>query len=114
MAERKALQQLYDTVRTRANTLTEFVMRQRVAIAKNGIDTSTDAFGSRDVQPTPSTIRQLPNPALTAPPGMPVLGGNDLSDREQIRQWATDMNAAVAYSENRAAKTFLPIAQSCR
>ena len=114
MAERKALQQLYDTVRTRANTLTEFVTRQKAAIARNGIDTTAgDAFGGRG-QSSPVAAPYQPAPALTAPPGMPVLGGNDLSDREQMREWAGNMNRAVAYSENQAAKVFLPIAQRCK
>ncbi len=118
MAERKALQELYDTEKVRANLLTEFVIRQKVAIATNGIDTTNQAFGTRNSnmqQPqAPLTAPPMPDPTLTAPPGMPLLNGNDLADRQQISQWGADLTAAVAYSENRAAKTFLPIAQSCR
>jgi len=110
IAERKALQQLYDAEKTRANLLTEFVMRQRVAIAKAGIDTSTDAFA----KPIgPPTYQPVPIPILTAPPGMPLLVGNNLSDRNQARQWGADLTANVAYNENQAAKTFLPIARAC-
>jgi hypothetical protein len=51
---------------------------------------------------------------MTAPPGMPLMMGNDLADQQQMRQWGNDLSAAVARSENGAAKTFLPIAQGCR
>jgi len=113
IAEKQALQQLYDAVASRAFTLNEFVMRQQVAIAKNGIDTSTAAFaGQRGGQTAPPTTQPLPT--LTAPPGMPVLMGNDLSDKQVINQWAVDMTRVVRYYENSSAKTFLPIAQKCR
>jgi hypothetical protein len=118
MAERKALQQLYDTEKVRANLLTEFVIRQRAAIATNGIDTTDTAFGSRSPlqqpQGPPLTPPPMPDPSMTAPPGMPLMMGNDLADQQQMRQWGNDLSAAVARSENGAAKTFLPIAQGCR
>lgn len=112
VAEKRALQQLYETVQTRANTLNEFVMRQRVAIAKNGIDTGTSAYGGGRGPTVPPT--GAPMPVLTAPPGMPLLQGNNLSDKQAMNQWSGDMSAAVRYSENEAARTFLPIAQKCR
>ena len=114
-AERRALQQLYESQMTRANLLTEFVTRQRVAIAKNGIDTGTSAFGVRHAPSTAAPLRtEQPIPALTAPPGMPVLGGIDLSDKQQIDQWAGEIQTFVRSGENQAAKVFLPIAQRCR
>jgi hypothetical protein len=113
VAEKQALQDLYDAVASRAFTLNEFVMRQRVAIAKNGIDTSTAAFGGNARAPqAPATAQPLP--ALTAPPGMPVLLGNNLSDKQVINQWSGDMSKVVRYYENQSAKTFFPIAQRCR
>jgi hypothetical protein len=105
VAERKALQQLYDAEKTRANLLTEFVTRQRVAIAKAGIDTSTKDYSKPQAAP--------PIPVLTAPPGMPLLVGFNLSDKNQINKWGADLTANVAYNENQAAKTFLPIARAC-
>ncbi len=113
VAEKRALEQLYQTVQARANTMTEFVTRQRVAIAKNGIDTGASAFVGGRFQGQP-TIAPVPMPVLTAPPGMPLLQGNNLSDKQSMNQWSGDMSAAVRYSENEAARTFLPIAQKCR
>jgi hypothetical protein len=112
IAEKQALQELYDAVQSRANTLYEFVMRQQVAIAKSGIDTSTAAFaGGRAPTAPPSAA---PLPSLTAPPGMPVLLGNELSDKQTVNKWSGDMSAVVRYYENHSAKTFFPIAQKCR
>jgi hypothetical protein len=105
VAERAALEQLYDAEKTRANLLKEFVMRQQVATAKLGIDTSNEY--------TQSTPTPAPQPVFTAPPGMPVLVGNDLADKNRARQWGADLTANVAYNENQAAKTFLPIARAC-
>lgn len=112
IAERKALEQLYEAEKTRANLLTEFVTRQRVAIAKAGIDTSTNAFAKPNSQSTP-TLQPQPLPILTAPPGMPLLVGMNMSDKNQISKWGADLTANVAYNENQAAKTFLPIARAC-
>lgn len=111
VAERKALEQLYDAEKTRANLLEEFVIRQRVAIATAGIDTTARDFEKPTGQtPTPAPV---PIPILTAPPGMPLLVGSNLSDRNQAAQWGADLTANVAYNENQAAKTFLPIARNC-
>src|SRR5665213_1489864 len=47
MAERRALQQLYDAQQTRANLLNEFVIREHVASAKDNIGDNS-AFGSHN------------------------------------------------------------------
>jgi len=112
VAEKRALQQLYEAVQSRANILNEFVIRQRVAIAKSGFDTDPSAMGGRRNLPARPTDQPLP--ALTAPPGMPLLQGNTLSDKRQMNEWSRDMSVMVRSSENQAAKTFLPIAQRCR
>jgi hypothetical protein len=112
VAEKRALQALYDAVQSRANTLTEFVMRQRLAIAKSGIDTSTNDFRMSRTPQAPATDQPLP--VLTAPPGMPLLQGTMLGDKATMNKWSGDMSAVVRYYENQSAKTFLPIAQKCR
>jgi hypothetical protein len=111
LAERNALEQLYEGQMIRANLLNEFVIRQQAAIAKNGIDTSTSAFaGGRLPAQRPT---DQPIPALTAPPGMPLLMGNDLSDKQMMNQWSGEISAVVYRYKNAAAKTFLPIARKC-
>jgi hypothetical protein len=112
LAERTALQQLYEGQMIRANLLNEFVIRQQAAIAKNGIDTSTSAFAGPRTAARPSATDQ-PIPALTAPPGMPLLMGNELSDKQVMNQWSTEIAAVVYRYKNAAAKTFLPIAKRC-
>jgi hypothetical protein len=113
VAEKRALDQMYRAIQSRANTLNEFVMRQRVAIAKAGIDTSTTAFGGNSRIPAAQSSA-VPLPVMTAKPGMPLLQGDNFSDKRQMNEWGGDMSAYVRASENLAAKTFLPIAQKCR
>jgi hypothetical protein len=112
VAEKNALNELYLAVQARANTLTEFVTRQRVAIAKAGIDDNSALFGGPHAPPAIQT--SAPTPVLTAPPGMPVLVGNNFTDKAEMNQWSGDMSRVVRYYENEAAKTFLPIARKCR
>ncbi|MDB5092226.1 MAG: hypothetical protein JWO85_327, partial [Candidatus Eremiobacteraeota bacterium] len=114
LAERAELQRVYDAQSARANLLEEFVMRQRVAIAKNGID-DNHAFASRlnaDTA-TPMAAPYAPDPTQTASPNMPPLNGNSMSDKRIMDEWARGISSGIRASENRAAKTFLSIAKSC-
>jgi len=115
IAERKALQQLYEAQQLRANLLNEFTIREHAATAKQGIDDG-GAFRSRastnysgGVSPPPA-----PNPSLTAPPGMPLRSLNPLADRNSLQDWGTVLNTYVRTNENQAAKTFYTIAKTCR
>jgi hypothetical protein len=115
-AERAQLEQLYSAQQARANQLQQFVMRERNTVAQHGMEDSGAFKGrhkqpaSRDAEPPPSPI-----PSLVGAPGMPVLNGRiPLADKVVINDWSTSMAAFVRASENQAAKTFLPIAQSCR
>jgi hypothetical protein len=115
IAERRALQQLYEAQQTRANLLNEFVIREHVATAKQGIDDG-GAFRSRastnysgGVSPPPA-----PNPSLTAPPGMPLRSNNPQADRNSLQDWGTVLNTYVRTNENQAAKTFFIVARTCK
>ena len=116
VAERRALQQLYDAQMTRANLLNEFVIREHVASARDGME-DNGAFRARGA--APQTISQLrtptnPIPAMTAPPGMPLRNGIALADKNTMADWGASLQTFVRTNENQAAKTFLPIANSCR
>ena len=116
IAAKRQLEQLYATQQARANQLQEFVMRQRNEIAKNGMGDNS-AFGPHNTQPqqTADNTPLKPPPSLKAPPNMPLLNGRiALADKAAINDWSGNMAAAVRKSENLAAQTFLPIAQSCR
>jgi hypothetical protein len=114
-AEKAQLEQLYSTQQARANQLQEFVMRQRAAIAKNGIDDNSAFTSNRKLQGANVSPPPAPIANFTAPPGMPVLGGRiAMADKAVINDWSGSMAAAVRASENQAARTFLPIAHSCR
>jgi hypothetical protein len=114
LAERAELERVYRAQSARANLLEEFVIRQRTAIAKNGLGDNS-AFSSRINQTnTPSIAAPYaPDPTQTAPPNMPPLNGNSLSDKQNVDDWARDISSGIRESENRAAKTFLPIARGC-
>ncbi|HEY0384077.1 MAG TPA: hypothetical protein VGC72_17940 [Candidatus Elarobacter sp.] len=115
VAEKAQLQQLYNTQQARANQLQEFVMRERNVVAKHGMEDS-NAFKGRNIPVNmDAQAPPAPMPSLTAPPGMPLLNGRiALADKASINDWSGQMAAAVAASENQAARTFLPIARSCR
>ncbi|MBV8750451.1 MAG: hypothetical protein JO103_12150, partial [Candidatus Eremiobacteraeota bacterium] len=55
-----------------------------------------------------------PDPAVSPPPGMPNVTGNELLDKQTFTQWAGDMTTLVRTNEDRAANTIIPIARKCR
>ena len=115
MAERRSLQQLYESQMTRANLLNEFVMREHFSTAKQGIDDNS-AFRARNaanlsgVASTPP----IPIPSLTAPPGMPLRSVIPMADKNLLSEWSGNIEKYVRKNENEAAKTFYTIAQTCR
>jgi hypothetical protein len=109
LAVRAQLQQLYDAQQMRANLLTEFAMRERVATGTLGLGDNSGLATRQNSMATPT-----PAPRVTAPPNMPVLLGNSLTDKRALDDWGKELSYIVRTSENRAAKTFLPIAQGCR
>lgn len=114
VAQRSGLQQLFDVQKARANQLQEFVMRERIATVRNGMEDS-GAFKGRHA-PLPTNAEAPPADAgtLNAPRGMPLLTGkNALADKASLNEWSLNMAAAVRAGENQAAKTFLPIARGC-
>ena len=115
MAERRSLQQLYEAQKVRANLLNEFVMRERAATAKQGIDDDS-AFRARNttnfsggVSPPPLTIAEL-----KAPPGMPMRSRIPMADKNSVQDWGTSLATYVRKNENEAAKTFYSIAKTCK
>lgn len=112
--ERAQLEQLYEAEQQRAAELTEFVQRERVKTHGDGMEDSGAFVGRLTMMPPGTHLDSKPPPPTHGKPGMPLLSGNPLGDKETIGGWSTAMAAAVRDSENRAAKTFLPIAQNCR
>jgi len=114
VAERRQLQALYEAQATRANLLNQYVMREQVATAKQNIDDSS-AFGSRTATSAGNVkAPDQPMPQLTAPPNMPLRSGIALADKRALEDWGTTLHTYVRTAENQAAKTFYPIARSCR
>ena len=116
VAERTGLQQLFDVQKARANQLQEFVMRERNATVRHGMEDS-GAFKGKMApisvsgeEPPP----MAPPPPLNVPRGMPILTGkNALADKASLNEWSLNMAAAVRAGENLAAKAFLPVARNC-
>ena len=114
VAERRQLEALYVAQVTRANILNEYVMREQVATAKQGIDDNS-AFRSRNsANVAPQLHTSAPMPQFTAPPNMPLRSGIGLADKRAMEDWGTTLHTYVRKAENQAAKTFYPIAQGCR
>ena len=109
-AERQQLERLYEYQQARASLLAQFVIREQVKYGQSGIgDNSGLSTQHLDMSATPT-----PMPGLTAPPGMPLMTGVAMSDRNAVNEWSAGITAEIRQNENQAAKTFLPIAQKCR
>ncbi|MEA2663456.1 MAG: hypothetical protein QOI11_400 [Candidatus Eremiobacteraeota bacterium] len=113
VAERRQLEQLYVAQATRANLLNEFVMREQMTGATRGLE-DQGAFRGKNQAPLPIPKPDTPIAQLTAPPGMPLRSAVSMTDKNLLGDWGTSLSVYVRQSENQAAKTFLPIAKSCR
>jgi hypothetical protein len=114
VAQRRELERLYEVQATRANLLNEFVMREQMGNARRGLE-DNGAFRARNAQAPPNpNVPDNPLPQLTAPPNMPLRSGNAMVDKNSLQDWGTSLAVYVRKTENEAAKTFYPIAQSCR
>ena len=109
--ERRQLQQLYDTQKTRANILWEFVMRKNIAMSKAQFAEDT-TIGGRN-QALPQNADDVPDRSLVVLPGMPTESRIGFANRQRFEEWGTAIAAGIRVSENAAAKAFLPIAQRC-
>jgi len=110
--ERNQLQQLYDTQKTRANLLWEYVMRHNIALSKAKF-AADPTIGGRH-QPLPQDAGDAPNRDLVVLPGMPLESRIGLASKRRLEDWGTEIAASILVSENAAAKAFLPIAIRCR
>jgi hypothetical protein len=108
--EKRELEQLYARQSGRANVAWEFVMRQRVAIARSGAGMG-ESPGFATMPPV-SDPNAMPAPAPLGQP--PPLHGNDLADKNALEDWAKDITVQVRTSMHQMAQNLLPIANSCR
>jgi hypothetical protein len=85
------------------------------ATAKQGLDDNS-AFRPRNSANYLGGVQApaQPMPQLTAPPNMPLRSGIGIADKHAMEDWGTTLHTYVRKAENEAAKTFYPIAQSCR
>jgi hypothetical protein len=109
--ERAQLQALYAAQQARASMLAELASRDRVTLTQRQM-AELDMTGKN----AKAAVHEgpPPQPFQTPPPGMPLLSRNGFADKQSLGVWTRDMATAVADAENRAAKSFLPIAQRCR
>ncbi len=119
VAERARLQELYVAQQTRAAILSEFTMRESMALARANVGMEGNgAFAGRHAPAAQNADDALPGtplPATSAQPGMPLLNAQfpDLN-RRQMSDWGNAAAKIVRDAENDAAKTFLPLANGCR
>ena len=111
LEERRQLQQLYDTQKTRANLLWEYVMRKNIAMSKAQFAADT-TIGGR-TQALPQTADDTPNRDLVVLPGMPPESRIGFATKQRLDEWGAAIAAGIRASENTAAKAFIPIAQRC-
>jgi hypothetical protein len=90
-------------------------MIERNATARDGTPVKNRyVWKTKGIEPTGNTpVGFVPEQNPTA--GMPVITHTTpVADVQSLSDWSGAMAAAVRASENRAAQTFLPLAQSCR
>ncbi len=108
--ERAQLQALYAAQQARASMLAELGSRDRVTLTQRQMAeldmTGKNAKAAVHEGPPPQPFR-------TPPPGMPLLSRNGFADKQSLGVWTGTMVKTVTDAENRAAKSFLPIAQRC-
>jgi hypothetical protein len=109
LEERRQLQQLYDTQKTRANILWEYVMRKNIAMSKAQFAADPTIGGRR----VPQDADDKPNRDLVVLPGMPPESRIGLASRRRLEEWGAAIATGIRVSENAAAKAFIPIAQRC-
>ena len=109
--ELRQLQQLYDTQKTRANILWEFVMRKNIAMSRAQFAQDTTIGGH--MQALPQSAGDAPNRDLAVMPGMPAESRIGFANRRRMEEWGSALAAGIRASENNAAKAFIPIAQRC-
>lgn len=111
-ALRAQLEQLYAVQQARAAYLSQLMLRESNSLGKNmvGWENPSDFV----VPAMPRDPQRRTAPAMTPPPGMPLLNGFEAADRERLESWSASQARTVHATEEQAAKTFYPIAQSCR
>ena len=113
--ERAQLQAVYAVQQARAKMIAEFVARERMTLSTGQLAPDGTFYGKltpipRAPEPTPQAVAA----DTTAAPGMPLFSGIAFADKDRANAWGRDMTKAVTDAENRAAKSFLPLAERCR
>jgi hypothetical protein len=112
LQERRALQQLYDAQKTRANILWEYVMRKNIALSKAQFAEDPTIGGRR--QDLSQDDADKPNRELVVLPGMPPESRTiGFANKQRLAEWGDAIATAIRVNENAAAQTFMPIAQRC-
>jgi hypothetical protein len=112
-AERAALIEMYQIQEARISILNEFVQREKKVVLTHDLGgAANSALGAKGSTPDPETT---PQPGSTRTPwGQPSLYGVGMQDTNQMKAWTGQMAAEIKVSEERAAKSFYPIAVGCR
>jgi hypothetical protein len=112
-AERAALIEMYQTQQARISILNEFISREKMVVMTHDLGgAANSALGAKGSTPDPEIT---PQPGSTRSPwGQPSLNGVSMQDSQFMKDWTGQMVAEIKISEERAAKTFYPIAAGCR
>jgi hypothetical protein len=114
--ERAQLQAVYAVQQARAKMIAEFAARERMTLSTGQL-APDGTFYRKLLTPIPRAPEPTPQAVAadtTAAPGMPLFSGIAFVDKDRANAWGRDMTKAVTDAENRAAKSFLPVAQRCR
>ncbi len=114
--ERRQLQQLYDVQASRENVMSEFLIRQNVAIGKTEFADNSAFQGGRGAGQSELTPQATPTPFEVdrRKYGQPVLSGkNGFADKHVMSDWTANLGAEAKISTEAAARAFYPIGKTC-
>jgi hypothetical protein len=112
VTERQQLQNLYEVELARINSMTMFLQKENLRLAKQRLaeDKCHSAGPDCDVNAPPPV-----SPSVTTQPfDQPSLTFNAANDKQSIADWTGSLAAGTHNVENTAAKTFLAVGTICR
>jgi hypothetical protein len=121
-SEREQMQRLYVVQASRIATLQEFLERERMNRARTDATlTDNGSLGKGGIGGQNSADDLAANAAAALDSGhvpllfgQPMLNGLAANDKQSVNDWTSLMARSVHENENRAAKTFYDIAQTCK
>jgi hypothetical protein len=115
VAQRTTLEAVYAAQQERVRVLFAFLQRQAKTMQRNMVGwEDPDAIAKMNMPRNPDQAWERRDPYNHyIPPGMPVLTGFVLEDKERLNRWTTTLGNAVAVNEGAAQTVARAVARGC-